>query len=154
MSVESTHANGNKGKKTAIVVLCLAAVALSLLSLKSMLWPQGNAATSTRDLAVRGMAGSVPGGRQAPGTRGQITAISAESITIRTREGDAKTFTLSPATQLTVDLKPVAAAALKVGQRARIISADNKSATEVHVRTRPPGGRGGPGGASAIQGLV
>ena len=36
MSVESTYANGNKGKKAATVILCLAAVALSLLPLKSM----------------------------------------------------------------------------------------------------------------------
>jgi len=36
MSVENTHANGNKGKKAAVVILCLAAVALSPLPLKSM----------------------------------------------------------------------------------------------------------------------
>jgi len=36
MSVESTHANRNKGKKAAVVILCLAAVALSPLPLKSM----------------------------------------------------------------------------------------------------------------------
>jgi len=154
MSVESTNANGNKGKKAVVVILCLAAVALSLLSLRSMLWPPSAGTTGARGLAGRGMPGGAPGGRQMPGTRGQITAISTGSITIQTREGDAKTFTLSSATQLTVDQKHVAAAALKVGQRARIVSTDNKSATEVHVRTRPPGGRGGPGGASAIQGLV
>ena len=36
MSVENTHANGNKGKKAAVVILCLAAMALSLLPLKSI----------------------------------------------------------------------------------------------------------------------
>ncbi len=83
-----------------------------------------------------------------PGTGGQITTVGADAITLQGRDGAAKTFALTAATKITVDQKPVAAAELKAGQRTRVVSTDGKSAAEVHVRTRPPGGGGYPGGGA------
>ena len=136
-------------KKWIVAVLCLLAVGLSAWSIKRQM-------PATRVAAQGGAAGGPGGGRQMPGTRGQITSINASAITIRPRSGAPQTFTLTATTKITVDQKPVAATALTVGQRARVVSTDNTTATEVHVRTRPfgrPGGGppngGGPGGGGS-----
>ena len=138
---------GDRRKNWVIGLLCLVVVAVSLLSLARQLRPPSAGGAAARRMAGPGGPGAGgPGRRQMPGSRGQITAVSAGAITIQGRGGGAMTFALTPATQITVDQKPVAAAQLQVGQRARVVSADHKSADEVHVRTRPFGGRGGRGG--------
>lgn len=152
MSVSENKPVGDKRKKQIIGIICLAAVAVSAFSLVremphspgAVIAPGGNSWGG----GVPGRGGA-PGGRQMPGTRGQITTVSANAITIQPRDGVAKTFVLTAATKITVDQNPVEAADLKAGQRARVVSTDDKSAAEVHVRTRPPGGRGGyPGGGT------
>ena len=146
MSVPEEKPVGDKRKKWVLGALCLAAVVVSALSIVRELPHSSSAATASRSGPG---GGGAPGGRQLPGTRGQITTISADAITIQGRDGTAKTFALTAATKITVDQKPVAATDLKAGQRARVVSTDDKSASEIHVRTRPPGGRGGPGGAAS-----
>ncbi len=144
MLVPEEKPAGDKKKKWALGAVCLAAVAVSALSIVREM-PHPSTPPINPSSSGRG-GGGAPGGRQLPGTRGQITTVSADPITIQGRDGTPKTFTLTAATKITVDQKPVAATDLKAGQRARIISTDDKSASEVHIRTRPPGGRGGPGG--------
>ena len=154
MSIGDTNPGGDKKKKAATAVVCLVAVALAgaLLSFESGLWPRHAAGAGARRMPGGPMGAGGPGGRQMPGTGGQITVVSADAITIQGRDGVAKTFTLTPATKITVDRNPAAATDLKAGQRARVVSTDDKSASEVHIRTRPfggpggPSGRGGPGG--------
>ena len=67
----------------------------------------------------------------------------------RARDGGAKTFALTTTTKITVDQKPMTAADLKAGQRARITSADGKSASEIYTRTHPPSASGGYPGSGA-----
>ncbi len=68
-------------------------------------------------------------------TTGSITAVSATSITIKPRKGADKTFTISDATKIKIDGKDATAAALQVGQRVRVNSADGTTATEISNRT-------------------
>ena len=142
----------DKKKKWVTGAVCLVAVAVSLFALMREV-PKASVPSSS----ARGGGGypgggapgggpGGPGGQRAPGTRGQITTVSATAITIQGRDGVSKTFAVTAATKITVDRKPAAAADLKAGQRARIVSKDEKSADEIVIRTRPPGGRGGPGG--------
>ena len=139
MSVSGKKPEEDK-KKWLVGFVCLVAVAVSIFSIVRQLPARSKAATAP--------GGGYPGGgRQMPGTRGQITTVSASAITIQTRDGAAKSFTITPATKITVDQAAVAATDLKTGQRARVVSTDNTTATEIHIRTRPFGGRGGyPGG--------
>ena len=91
--------------------------------------------------------GGPGGGRaQPPGTGGQITSVSANSITVEPRAGGPKTFALTADTKITVDQAPATAADLKTGLRGRVVSKDGKAADEVQIRTKPFGGPGGPGG--------
>ncbi len=145
----------DKKKKWVIGAACLAAVGVSALTIIRQIPPSAPAVdpATYRAMVAAGSgppAGApgagAPGGQRAPGTRGQITTLSATSITVQGRDGVPKTFTVTPATKITVDQKPASAAALKMGLRARIVSKDEKSADEIVIRTRPPGGRGGPGG--------
>lgn len=168
MSDTNNRPAEDKKKKWVIGIVCLIVVAVSLLSLARQMRPLFASGGAPRGVAsgpgYPGGAGGPggPGGRQMPGTRGQITVVSDSAITIQGRDGTPKTFTLTPATKITVDQATVAATDLKVGQRARVVSTDSKSATEVHVRTRPFGGRGGgrggpggsPGGAPAAPGTA
>lgn len=149
----------DKKKKWITGAVCLIAVAVSLFALVHEIPKTPAPSPSTRGgggypggggpgggAPGGGAPGGGPGGQRPPGTRGQITAVGAGAITIQGRDGVAKTFALAAATKITVDQQPAAAADLKTGQRARVVSKDGKSADEVVIRTRPPGGRGGPGG--------
>ena len=81
------------------------------------------------------------------GSRGRITAVSATSITIQSRAGGPKTFTIAANAAVTLDGQPSSVSALQTGQRAAITSTDGVTATEIKVRTRRAGGRrfgGGP----------
>ena len=73
--------------------------------------------------------------------RGRITAVSATSITIQSRAGGPKTFTIAANAAVTLDGQPSSVSALQTGQRAAITSADGVTATEIKVRTRRAGGR-------------
>lgn len=147
MSVAQKKPMENR-KKWLLGVVCLVAVALSVLSIVHQLPSPPPAGRAPGGGGGYPGAGGAPGGRQMPGTRGQITSITPSAITIKSRDGATKSFALSAATKITVDQKPVTATDLKMGQRARVVSADEKTATEVYIRTRPfGGGRGGyPGG--------
>ena len=149
---------GEQWKKWLIGLVCLAAVAVSALTIIRQLppptpaidrskYPRGGGAPAG-GAAPGGAAsgGAASGGQQLPGTRGQITTVSADSITLQGRDGTAKTFAMTAATKVSIDQKPAASADLKAGQRARVVSKDDKSADEVNVRTGPPGGPGGQGG--------
>ncbi len=151
MSVTENRPVEDKRKKWLVAAVCLAAVAVSASSIIRQLPSPPKSAAAVAGSPGRGggyPGGGTPGGWQMPsGTRGQITTITASAISIKSRDGVAKSFAITPATKITVDQKPVTATDLKPGQRARVVSADNKTATEVHIRTRPFGGRGGyPGG--------
>jgi hypothetical protein len=76
---------------------------------------------------------------QAP--RGRITAVSSNSITIQSRAGGPKTFTIAANAAVTLDGQPSSVSALQARQRAAITSADGVTATEIKVRTRRAGGR-------------
>ena len=143
----------DKRKKWMIGVVCLVAVAVSLFALVREIPKTPAQSPSTRGggsgpgYPGGGAPGGGPGGQRAPGTRGRITTISATAITIQGRDGTPKTFAVTAATKIMVDRKPAAAADLKAGQRARIVSKDEKSADEINIFTLPPGGgRGGPPG--------
>ena len=84
-----------------------------------------------------------PGGK---GGVGRITAISASSITVTNREGDAKTFTLTSTTPITLDGKPLTADGLTTGQFAEVSSTDgiNAASIRAHSHRPPPHGQGGP----------
>lgn len=128
MSVE------NKKKWAIGAAVCLVIVVLAGLFVARQLAARTGGATA---------GGGYPGGgrRRMPGTRGKITTVSAGSLTIQPRNGGAQTFALTAATKITVDQKAVAAAGLKAGQRARVVSTDGgKTAAQVYVRTRPFGG--------------
>lgn len=158
MSVAEQKSVEDKRKKWVVGAVCLVAVAVSLFSIMRQLPARPKAGTAAAGSSSGGggyPGGGASGGRQMPGTRGQITTITASAISIQSRDGVAKSFAITPATKITVDQKPVTATDLKPGQRARVVSADDKTATEVHIRTRPFGGRGGgypggPGGAPAM----
>ena len=138
----------DKWKKRVVGFVCLTTVAVSLLVIVREIPPPRNA--SPPILGYPGGEGA-PGGPQLLGTRGQITTVSADAITISARDGGAKTFALTTTTKITVDQKPMTAANLKTGQRARIVSADGKSASEIYIRTHAPSG-GYPGAPSASGG--
>ena len=82
-------------------------------------------------------------------TNGSITAVSATSITVKPRNGDAKTFTINAATKIKIDGKDATAGDLQVGQRVRVNSADGTTATEISNRTRAPKAGGAPPPAAA-----
>ena len=84
-----------------------------------------------------------PGGK---GGVGRITAISESSITVTNREGDAKTFTLTSTTPITLDGKPLTADALTTGQFAEVSSTDGVNAASIraHSHRPPPHGPGRP----------
>lgn len=140
----------DKWKKWVVGFVCLAAIAVSLLVIVREIPPPRNASPPTLGYPGRGGA---PGGPQMLGTRGQITTVSADATTISARDGGAKTFALTTTTKITVDQKPMTAADPKAGQRARITSADGKSASEIYIRTHPPSASGGyPGGGPSASG--
>ena len=141
MSVQDTPKRQGAAKRGVIGLLCLIAVGLSAWSIVRQLPPRPKMGVALSHPTGVGYPG---GGPQLPGTRGKITAVGADAITVQPRGGAPQTFTLTPATKITVDRAAGTAAALTVGQRARVVSADAKTATEVHIRTRPFGG--GPGG--------
>lgn len=139
----------DKWKKWVVGFVCLAAIAVSLLVIVREIPPPRNASPPTLGYPGRGGA---PGGPQMLGTRGQITTVSADATTISARDGGAKTFALTTTTKITVDQKPMTAADPKAGQRARITSADGKSASEIYIRTHPLSGGGYPGGGPSASG--
>ena len=79
---------------------------------------------------------------------GRITAVSATSITVKSREGDPATFTLAASATITLDGQTAQAGGLKVGEFAAVTSTDGTTATAVdaHTRRPPPPGHGPPGG--------
>ena len=77
---------------------------------------------------------------------GKITAVSATSITVTPKKGDAKTFTITPDTKVTLDDKPATAADLAVGQHAHVKSKDGTTAKKIVSRTHPKAGKKGKGG--------
>ena len=76
-----------------------------------------------------------PGGK---GGVGKITAVSASSITVTNREGDAKTFAISSSTTITLDGKTVTADGLTTGNFAEVASTDGTNATNVRAHSHPP----------------
>lgn len=145
MSIANKQPAEDNKKKWLIGAVCLIVVLLSLFSIVRQLPARSKTGTTAGGYPG---AGGAPGGRQMPGTRGQISAVTARAITLQPRNGAPKTFAITPATKITVDQATVAATDLKAGQRARVVSADDKTATEIRVRTRPFGGRGGRRGGS------
>ena len=152
MSVNEEKPAGDQWKKWGLGLLCLAAVVVSAFSIIRQIpppspsidrskYPNGGGAPAAGGGAPAGRGG--PGGQQMPGTRGQITTVSATAITIQGRDGVPKTFAVTAATKIMVDQKPAAAADLKAGQRARVVSKDEKSADEINIRTGPPRRRSG-----------
>ena len=103
---------------------------------------------------AQGPDGGPPGGGPPPpspggkGAVGRISAVSATSITVRSREGDTATFTLSNSAAITLDGQAAQADGLKAGEFAAVTSADGTTATAVdaHTHRPPPPGHGPPGG--------
>jgi len=70
------------------------------------------------------------------GANGNITAVSATSITIAPRTGDPKTFTISPDTKIQLNGKDAAATDLTVGTRAQVKSTDGAAADAISAMAR------------------
>lgn len=102
---------------------------------QSCVWALGLACLFALMMALPAMAADAP---KVERTNGKITKISADSITVQPRTGDAKTFTINAATQVRIDGKPAAATDLKVDQRVRVNSSDGKTALEIINRVRAP----------------
>ena len=68
---------------------------------------------------------------------GKITAVSANSITVTPKDGDAKTFTITDATTITLDDQPVKAAddASLMGHNAHVKSDDGTTALDIKATT-------------------
>ena len=79
---------------------------------------------------------------------GKVTAISATSITVTPKKGEAKTFTITPATKITLDGQPVTAAddAGLMGKHTHVKSKDGTTAKKIVARTHPKKGKRGKGG--------
>lgn len=103
--------------------------------------------------APRGQQGR-PGGERrrmmGPGVGGEITAVSADSITLKTMEGGTATVKLSSSTQFRVDREPAKASDFKVGDMVFVggesAGKDTWNAQFVAKHNGGPGGPGGPGG--------
>ena len=102
---------------------------------------------------AQGPGGPPRGGGQPPapggkGAVGKISAVSASSITVCSREGDLTTFTLSSSATITLDGQTAQAGGLKAGEFAAVTSTDGTTATAVdaHSHRPPPPGHGPPGG--------
>lgn len=67
---------------------------------------------------------------------GKVTAVSATSITVTPKTGEAKTYTVSAATTVTLDGKAAKIADVQVGQNAKVTSADGKAATTITAKAR------------------
>ena len=72
---------------------------------------------------------------KAHSAHGKVTAISATSITVTPKTGDAKTYTITDATKIMVDDQPVTAAedASLMGRNAHVKSDDGTTALEITV---------------------
>ena len=70
--------------------------------------------------------------------RGKVTAITATSITVTPKTGDAKTFTINDATTITLDGQTVKAAddASLMGLRANVKSDDGTIALGITARSK------------------
>ena len=68
---------------------------------------------------------------------GKVTAVSATSITVTPKNGDAKTFTITDATTITLDDQPVKAAddASLMGHNAHVKSDDGTTALGITATT-------------------
>jgi len=87
------------------------------------------------------------------GALGRISAVSSTSITVDTRDGTSKTYTISSSTTIKLDDQTVTASSLAVKQFAAVTSSDGTTTTAIdahsHMGPPPgggPGGQGGPGG--------
>jgi hypothetical protein len=81
---------------------------------------------------------------------GKITAISATSITVQPKNGDAKTFTITADTKVKLDKQPATVADLAAGQFARIKSSDGITALKIMARTHHGRKGGNAAGTSAF----
>ena len=79
-----------------------------------------------------------PPGHGPPG--GRISAVTATSITLRTRRGDTKTYTINSSTTVRKDDQTATAADLAVGQFVHVRSTDGTVATAIDAHTGPPPG--------------
>jgi hypothetical protein len=76
---------------------------------------------------------------------GKVTAISATSITVTPKKGEAKTFTITPDTTITLDGQAVMAAddASLMGKHAHVKSKDGTTANKIVVKKHDKKGKGG-----------
>jgi ABC-type Fe3+-hydroxamate transport system substrate-binding protein len=72
---------------------------------------------------------------------GKVTAIGNNSITVTPKTGEAKTFTTSDATVVTLDGASAHITDVIVGDSAKIKSADGKAATQIDAKVHKKGGK-------------
>jgi len=93
------------------------------------------------------------------GARGRVTAITTDSITVTSRDGNSRTFSIAASTTITLDGQPGVGADLQKARFAMVSSSDGATASAItaitHRRRRSsgaaPGGQSGglPGGGEA-----
>jgi len=95
-------------------------------------------------------AGGQMEGRRRPGVMGTITAITANSITVKTRDGETVTVSFNDQTQFTKDRQPAKLADFKVGDmifvRGQSTGQNAWQAEMIGARTGGVGGGAGMGG--------
>lgn len=102
--------------------------------LKTRAWALGAAFLFALLVALPVLAADAPAVQR---TTGKITAVSATSISIQPRTGDAKTFTITAATTVRIDGKAAAIGDLKKDMRVRVNN-DGTNALEISNRVRKP----------------
>ena len=116
---------------------------LILLSLSICTWAQ---------TPPDGQAPNQQEGRRRPGVMGTITAINADSLTVKTRDGQTAQVNLSDKTQFSKDRQPAKLADFKVGDeifvRGQAAGENTWQADMIGARTG--GGGGGGFGAGAL----
>lgn len=70
-----------------------------------------------------------------------MTAIGSGSITVTPKTGEAKTYTTSDATVVTLDGATAKLTDVVVGDNAKVTSADGKAATGIDAKTHKKGAK-------------
>jgi hypothetical protein len=120
---------------------------LPLIFLSLAIWSWGQAPPSAPLAEGQAPTENQQGGRHRPGVAGTITAINADSITVKTRDGQTAQVNLSDKTQFSKDRQPAKLADFKVGDEifVRGQAAGQNTWQADMVGSRPAGGFGGGG---------
>ncbi len=148
----SSSASPKKRKRVTIPMPPLAAVVLVIvlcgLSFAGGMAYQKGHTKSTADQPAGGFAAGGAGRARRSGGAGQVTAVSASSITVDDqRSGTSKTYAITSSTAITDNGQTVAASDIKTGDTVLVTTDSSTSQTATRILVNPSFGGGFGGGA-------